>query len=169
MSQRQKLDAWVGTLASARNEGYGLHTYTEPTGRFSAVYTSEVLLDFSFSGGKERLECRPMLITDNASYGASRKVYMIGFRAISEDLRFSRTRSRLTIVADNRPIALGTPIGFKDNNLLGAIEIFFYRASWASLKKIADAKKVEIRIDKRQAALKDSDRELIKQLVTATQ
>jgi len=168
LSARNKMNAWVSVFARAGKESYGLQTYSDPQKRFSAVYTSAALIDFDSAAGKERLECRAMLISVNLTNGGHQNIYLIGFQGISEDYRFSRARSRLTIYADKQAIALGSPVGFRRQGSLGAQELMFYKVNWATLKKIGAAKNVEIRIDKLNAPLSNESRELFKQLAEAT-
>lgn len=169
ITRRGELNTWVSVFANARKESYGLQTYNDPQQRFSAVYTSAILIDFPSAAGKERLECRPMLISVKLPNGANDGVFLIGFRAISEDYRFSKSRSRLTVLLDGRALALGTPRGWRGKGSVGAEEIMFYRIGWATLKKIGAANKVELRIDKLTAAISNESRELFKQLATATE
>ena len=162
------MDAWVDVFSGAGRETYGIKTYSDPDGRYSAVYTSAALIDFVSPSGKERLECRTLLISPTLYNGGHSKVYLIGFHAISEDYRFSRARSRLTVLVDNKAIALGTPVGLRGKGSIGAQELMFYKVTWATLRTIGNAKKVEFRIDKLAGPLSDDSHELIKQLATAT-
>lgn len=171
ITSRTEMNTWVSVFANAKKESYGIQTFADPQQRFSAVYTSAILIDFSSSTSpsKERLECRPMLISVRRYNGSQEKVYLIGFGAISEDYRFSKARSRLTLLVDGRVLSLGAPRGYRGKGSIGAQEIMFYRVGWATLKKIGAANKVEVRIDKLSASLRDESRDLFKQLATATQ
>jgi endonuclease YncB( thermonuclease family) len=168
VSSRNQMDAWVSAFAGAAKEAYGLHTYSDPKGRFSMVMTSPALIDFSSTAGKERLECRAMYVTLNLSNGSRTSLHLIGFRAISEDYRFSKSRSRLTAVLDRQPIVLGSPEGLRRQGLIGAEELMFYKVSGAAMKKIGNAKNVEMRIDKLSGTLPPASRDLFKQLADAT-
>ncbi len=168
VSQRSQMDAWVDVFSQAHKEPYGLLTYSDPKGRFTGVYTSASLIDFSSPSGKERLECRTMMIVPTLYNGGRGKMYLIGFRAIASDYRFSKGRTRLTVMADRLAISLGTPFGFRGQASIGAEEIMYFRVTWAQLKKIGTAKKVEFRINTLTGLLPDDSRELIKQLVEAT-
>ena len=53
--------------------------------------------------------------------------------------------------------------------LTGVHELFFYRISKASLKKIAYAKNADLRIDSYSGVLTQETREMIKQLIAATE
>ena len=168
ISARNEMNTWVSVFSRAGKETFGIQTFSDPQGRYSAVYTSAALIDFASGAGKERLECRAMLVSVNLINGGRTKIYLIGFRAISEDYRFSRARSRLTLLVDKQAIALGSPRGFRGKGTIGVEEVMFYKVSWATLKKIGNAKKVEMRIDKLTAPLSDESRELFRQLVKAT-
>ena len=164
---RVQMDAWVNVFAGAEKEPRGLLTHSDPKGRFTGVYTSAALIDFVSPAGKERLECRALMIAPTANGGRDR-IYLIGFRAISSDYRFSKGRTRLTVVVDNQRMALGAPFGLRGSSLIGAEEIMYYRLSWAQLKKIGNAKKITFQIDRLTGPLSDDSRELFKQLAEAT-
>jgi endonuclease YncB( thermonuclease family) len=169
MSQRAQMNNWVSVFSGAKQEGYGLHTYADPKGRFNTVYTSASFFDFGSTAGTERLECRLGFVSMNRYGGGRNTFHLIGFRAISESYRFSNARSRLTFFVDGRSIALGAPYGWRRNGAIGAEEIMIYQIRWATIKKIVDAKNVELRIGKTaRAPLSNEARELFKQLVTAT-
>lgn len=167
-SPRTQMDAWVNAFAGAGREGHGILTYADPKGRFTSVYTSADLIDFFSPAGKERMECRAMMVVPTLYNGGREKVYLLGFRAISTDYRFSKGKTRLTVVIDNQRVSLGAPFGFRGQASIGAEELMFFRLSWAQLKKIGNAKKVEFRIDKLTGPLSDDSRELMKQLADAT-
>ncbi|MEO8041158.1 MAG: thermonuclease family protein [Acidobacteriota bacterium] len=168
VSQRTQMDAWVNVFAQSSKEPYGLLTYSDPNGRFTGVYTSASLIDFTSPSGKEKLECRTMLVAPTRNMGPRGKSYLIGFRAISSAYRFSKGKSKLTVLADKQPMSLGVPFGYQSRGLIGAEEVMYYRVTWTQLRKIGNAKRVEFRIDTLTGPLSDDSRELIKQLVEAT-
>jgi endonuclease YncB( thermonuclease family) len=127
ISSRAEMNTWVSVFANAKKESYGLQTYSDPQQRFSAIYTSAILIDFASGVGKERLECRPMVISVKLYNGAHQNVFLIGFGAISEDYRFSKARSRLTALLDGKVLSLGAPRGWRGKGSIGAQEIMFYR------------------------------------------
>jgi endonuclease YncB( thermonuclease family) len=162
---RVQMDAWVNAFSGAAHEPRGLQTHSDPKRAFTSVYTSAVLMDFASTSGKERLECRAIFTEFTA---ARAKFFHIGFRAIGSAYRFSKGKTRLTIVADGQRISLGAPFGRRRDTMVGAEEIMYYRLSWAQLKKIGSAKKVEFQIDRLVSPLSDEGRDLFKQLATAT-
>ena len=115
--------------------------------------------------GKERLECRALFTEFTA---ARTKFFLLGFRAIGSDYRFSKGKTRMTVVVDGQRIYLGAPFGRRRDTLIGAEEIMYFQLSWAQLKKIGSAKKVEFQIDRLTSPLSEDARALIKELATAT-
>ena len=166
---RTKMDAWVSVFAGADKEPFGLLTYSDPKKQFTAVYTSALLTDFISPAGKERLECRVIMIAPTLNNGGPTKLFLLGFRAISSDYKFSKGKTRMTVMADNQRIYLGAPRGIRGDSIIGVEEIMYYRLPWAQLKKIGSAKQVEFRIDAMMAPLSADARALFKELATATE
>ena len=162
---RVQMDAWVSAFSGAANEPRGLQTYSDPKGTFTTVYTSALLMDFVSPAGKERLECRAIFVELIA---ARAKVLLLGFRAISSDYRFSKGKTRMSVVADGIRINLGAPFVGRGDTSVGAVEVMYYRLSWAQLKKIGGAKKVEFQINRLTSPISEDARDLLKQLATAT-
>jgi endonuclease YncB( thermonuclease family) len=170
MSARQQMDAWVGFFATSESAGYGIHTFNDPQGRYGVVYTSPVLLDFvSKTGAKEKFECRGLFVTFNGSVRGRDGYYVLGFRAIADDYRFSRTRPRLTLAVDGKNVPLGVPFGRRARGAMGAEEIFYYMTTWATMKKIAAAKTLDFRVAGMSASIGANHRALFERLTTATQ
>jgi endonuclease YncB( thermonuclease family) len=167
VGQRDQMNAWVNVFAGAGKESYGLQTHSDPKNGLTVVYTSGALIDIASPSGKERLEFRALLVAPTYSTAGRDKMFLLGFRAISADYRFSKGKSRMTIVADGQRLAIGTPFGWRRDGMIGAEEIILYRITWATLKKIGSAKNVEVNMDKGKALLPNESRELIKQLAEA--
>jgi hypothetical protein len=165
---RLQMDAWVNVFSGAGKEGRGLIPYSDPKGRFTGVYTSALLIDFLSPAGKERLECRAMMIAPTVNGGGRSRVYLVGFRAIASEYRFSKGRTRMTVVADNQRMSLGSPFGLRGSSLIGSQEIMYFRLTWAQMKKIGAAKKVTFQIDRLSGPLSDDSRALFEELATAT-
>jgi hypothetical protein len=167
------MDMWVDTFAFAKNEGYGVHVYNEPNGRYQAVYSSPIMMDLNSGAGKEKLECRVMYITGTRYDGVAVKMYMIGFRAISADYRFSKVRTRLTAMVDGKTFPLGPLLGgLRGQGMIGgggvaSGEIMFFGTNKAAVNKIAKARKVEFRINKFSGTLPTDARDLFKQVASA--
>ena len=165
---RAKLDAWVNVFAGAEKEMYGLQTYSDPQGRFNVVYSSALLTDFVSPAGKERLEGRVLMVAPTVNTGTAGKVFLMGFRAINSDFKFSKVKTRMTVVVDGQRMYLGAPKGMRGDTIVGAVEIMYFRLSWLQLKKIGNANKVELQINQLKAPLSEDGRDLFKQLATAT-
>lgn len=169
-SKRSQMDSWVSTLAFAREEGYGLHVYKDPNGRLEAIYTSPLIIEFSSSTGRERLECRAMYVSTTRYDGSPLKLYLIAFRAISDDYRFSRTVTRLTGSVDGKPIGFGGLLaGYRGQGLIGAGsvatgELMFFGTSRATLQRIGRSRSAELRINKFRGTISNEARDLFKQL-----
>jgi hypothetical protein len=87
------------------------------------------------------------------------------FIALSDDYNFSRRPSRLTILADGRAISANIDRGARGIESPGAVEVFFYRLSRESLKRIANASSVEVRIDNLSGHMSKDGQSLIGELV----
>lgn len=168
VGQRTQMNAWVNVFAGAGKEGYGLLTHADPKSGLTVVYTSGALIDIASASGTERLEFRALFVAPTYAAAGSQKMFLLGFRAISADYRFSKGKSRVTIVIDGQRLALGTPFGWRRDGMIGAEEVVLFRINWATLKKIGNAKNVEVQVDKGKALLSNDSRELIKQLAEAT-
>jgi endonuclease YncB( thermonuclease family) len=173
LGQRSQMDMWVDTLAFAKNEGYGLHVYKDPNGRYQAVYSSPIMIDLNSAAGKEKLECRMMYVTGTRNDGAPVKTYIIGFRAISADYRFSKVKTSLTAIVDGKVLPLGPLMGgLRGQGMIGgggvaSGEIMFFSTNKAALNKIANARKVEFRINKFSGVLPVEARDLFRQVLAA--
>src|SRR5206468_4111215 len=55
-------DAWLDVFAGVGKESPGLKTYSDPKGRFSAVYTSVAFVNFASGVINQRLECRVLYV-----------------------------------------------------------------------------------------------------------
>jgi hypothetical protein len=163
-----QMDNWVSVFGGAGKESYGILTYSQPKSGFMMFYTSAGFVDFDTTSDKERIDCRAFLLAPTQNHSGNSKLFLLGFHAISSDYRFTKGTSRLSLIIDGRRLALGAPYGLRRNGVIGAQEIVLYKISWATLRKIGNAKKVEVRMDKRTAPLKDATRELFKQLADAT-
>jgi hypothetical protein len=167
------MDMWVDTLAFAKNEGYGLHIHKDPKGRYQVVYSSPIMIDLSSAAGKEKLECRIMYISGTRYDGVAVRMYMIGFRAISADYRFSKVRTRLTAIVDGRALPLGALLGgLRGQGMIGgggvaSGEIMYFATNKAALNKLANARKAEFRINKFSGMLPADARDLFRQVAAA--
>ena len=161
-------DAWVSVLSGVDKETPGLQTHRDPAGRFDTLYTSAAFVDLKLDGKSQKLECRALYVTYKQVNGMNRSMYLIGFRAISEDFRFSRQKSALTVMVDNQAIPLGQPRGLLGQTVVGAMELMFYKASKATLKRISKARSVEFRIDGARGDLSEDIKDLFKQLADVT-
>jgi hypothetical protein len=164
-----QMNAWVSVFANSRKEGYGLQTYNSPDGLATVVHTSPILMDFASPRGQEKLECRVLYLTVRTYNGRYANFYAIGFRAISDDYRFSKGRTTMAMVVDGKRFSFRAPYGLRGQDVTGAQEIMFFETSASVLKRIASAKSVETRINNLTGFISVDGRELIKQLVYGTE
>ena len=162
-------DAWVSVASGGDKEAPGLKTYKDPSGRYDTLYTSASFVDLAQNGKTQKLECRGMYVTYKQVNGMTSSMYVLGFRAISEDYKFSKQRSRLTVVVDNQAIPLALTRGLLGQTVVGAVEIMYYEMSKATLRKIAKARTIEFRIDGAKAAVSDDLKSLLKELSDVTE
>jgi hypothetical protein len=162
------LDAWVSVFARAGTETPGIKTHADPKGMFSAIYTSGSLIDFGSGNSSQRLECRAIYVVINLPNGMRDSMYLLGFHALSEDQNFSRRRSRMTIVADKQTISLGGPTGFVGQASIGVSELMFYRITKTTLKKMANAGSLELRVNGLRGTVVAEAKALFGQLATST-
>jgi hypothetical protein len=165
LTSREELDNWVSVFAGEGKETPGIKTHTDAKLGVTSIYTSVAFVELGSGSNKQKLECRAIHATVSG-YGS---MYLLGFRAISNDHNFSKRRSSMTAVADKQAISLGTPRGFFAQASIGVAEIMFFRVSRASLKKIANASTVELRINGLKGELTAETRDLFRQLLNGTE
>jgi endonuclease YncB( thermonuclease family) len=168
-NERWELDAWADVFAGVGRESAGLQTYSDPQQRFATIYTPLAFVNIASGSNRQKIEFRAMYIKVNFPNGTSEVVYLIGFQSLSEDVKFSKRVSRLTITADKQPLNLGTPYSMNGSASFGVRELLFYKASKTTLKKIGNAKNVNIQIEGYSGPLSDDARENIKQLITTVE
>ena len=165
----QDKEGWLDTMAFADNGSTGVMNYNDPNGRFRAFYTSVAFVNLVSGNVKQRLECRAVFTDFLLPDGSHKTVYMIGFRAISDDYNFSKRTSRLTIIADGKPMSVALLGGLRAKATFGAEEMMFYPVSNATLKKIGAAKNITVKIDRLTGPMNKNLQSLIGQLATGTQ
>jgi endonuclease YncB( thermonuclease family) len=164
----QDKDGWLDTMAFADNASTGVINYNDPNGRFRAFYTSVAFVNLASGNIKQRLECRALFTDFLLPDGSHETMYMIGFRAISDDYNFSKRTSRLTIVADGKSMSMALLGGLRGRATFGAEEMMFYPVSIATLKKIGAAKSVTVKIDRLNGPMDRNLQSLIGQLAIGT-
>ena len=158
-------DSWFEWITAAGGETYGVHSYDDPKKQFRAFYTSNAVIDLSIGNTRQKLGCRAVYYLVNGADGSHQDVYDLLFMALSDDYNFSRRASRLTIIADGRAIRANLDRGLRGRESPGALEVFFYRVSRESLKKIAAANSVDVRIDSLSGHMSKDAQSLIGELV----
>lgn len=158
-------DSWFEWIVDRGGETRGVHSYEDPRKLFRAFYTSNAVIEFSAGSVKQKLDCRAVFYSVNHAMSPVEDAYKLMFIALSDDYNFSRRASRLTIIADGQAINANIDRGARGKESPGAVEVFFYRISRASLKKIATAKSVEVRIDNLTGHMSKDGQNLIGQLI----
>ena len=161
-------NAWLDVFAGTGRESPGVHSHTDPQGRFTALYTSAAFINLAAGSIKQRLECRAFYIDYLLVNGTHRAVYVVGFRTLSDDYNFSRHASGLTLTADGHSISIPLLRGLRARGSIGAIEIMLYLTSGATLKKIASAQNVQVRINNLSGPMDKDLQSLIGQLAAGT-
>jgi endonuclease YncB( thermonuclease family) len=161
-------EAWLDVFAGTGTETVGLHNYSEPGGRYGGIYTSAAFVNFESGGARQRVEFRVLWVYVNMLHGGRDARYVIGFRAVSEDYKFSMRSGKLTAIADGQTITIGAPLGFRGRSVIGATEIMLYLVDKATLSKIANAGKTQLRIDSISGTIDRNTLDLIKQLLSGT-
>lgn len=172
-SNRSQMDAWVSVFAGVGKGGAGVRTYNDPNGRYRTTFTSSTVIDFTAGAEKERLECAAGHVNLKTYSGATVSMYLLAFRAIAQDFRFSKSQVRMTAVIDGKAVPLGLSFGRRAQGMIGggevaSEELMYFKTSAATLRKMANAKKVELRINKLSGTLPADMRDLFKQLADAT-
>lgn len=166
-SPGKELDGWTNLFAGRGTEPYGLQTYTDPAGRFDAIYSSAVIIDLASGVKKQKVECRVVYYKLRLLDGRLEGWYAIFFRSIATDMYFSKRRSTLSVLADRKSVTIGRPYtGVTGDTYYGNHELFFYRTNKAAIKAVANARNAEIRIDTLSGPLPTEAHDLFKQLVS---
>ena len=158
-------DSWFEWITEIGTETRGVHSYEDPNKRFQFFYTSNAVIEFSTGAGRQKLDCRAVYFPINRPDGTHEDIYTLVFIALSDDFNFSRQASRLTILVDGRTITASIFHGMRVKQSAGAEEMFFYRLSRESLRKIATANSVEVRIDTLTGHMSRDGQSLIGQLI----
>lgn len=133
-------------------------------------YTSTPSTFINASSGKSRvmLDHRTFYgYRGDQSSGVERDVFMLGFAVVSPSAKFAQANS-LTIIADKQKFVFAKIVRFSRQFPEGVAEILFYKTTSGVLKKIADAKNVQVKIGQYSGAMGNDSRAVIKELLSAT-
>jgi micrococcal nuclease len=101
------------------------------------------------------------------SSGVEKDVFALGFLSISPGARFDKSNN-LTIIADKQKFAFVKTDRFAKQFPEGFVEILFYKVSPAVLKKIANAKNVQVKVGQYSGAMGEASQAVMNELLTAT-
>lgn len=142
------VQVWGEVFAGVGKEAPGLQAYSDPNRRFDAVYTPATFVEMDGGKTDRRVEFRLLTYYFRNASDERIPVYVIGFQSVAEEYLFSTRKSRLTIVADKRPLVIGAPMyGQRGDSAIGTRELFFYILNKQQVKTLGKAKKLELRID----------------------
>ena len=161
-------DAWLDVLAGTDKETPGIKVYNDPKGRFTSTYTSVAFVTLAVGQTKQRLECRAIQGDFQLLNGGIDRIYLFGFRAISDDYNFSTRISRLSVTADGQTVSMALMHGLRGRAQFGAAEIMYFQISRRFLQRIATAKNPQLRIDKLSGPMSKELQGLIAQLLAST-
>jgi|GEM_PF-1060502 len=101
------------------------------------------------------------------SSGVEQDVFVLGFLTVSPSARFAKSNS-LTIIADRQKFVFVTFKRLSGQTINGFMEILLYKVSPAVLKKIANAKNVQVKVGQYSGAMGNDSQVGMKDLLTAT-
>lgn len=167
-AQREQANAqiqlWpeIGRSTKTSDSGF-LATYdTIRREGFTATPGGEVNLVGSRSGLK--LEFRAIYVYRGAPNAIEESAFIIGFLSESGDYKFTGA-NELTIVADKQNITIGEARRLYRPVADGVQELLLYKIGKPSLAKIADAKKVVIRLARYNGTIDGKIQPAVRQLV----
>jgi hypothetical protein len=132
------------------------------------VHTSSGFVDLKAGARKQKLYCASGAVWEYRPTGAVGPTFLLAFLTISDDYNFSKRRPTLSLVADGRPVSLTFSHGVRGRMSFGSGELFFFRATRATLAKIASAKDVQIHLNNYSGPLGKDIRELIEKLLAGS-
>ena len=165
VSHTAAMNAWNEVIAGVGRESFGLKVGRVEAMNFNYILTSGTMVDMSSRTSRQRLEFRSIYGYWGAAGGASR--FAFGFRSLADDFKYGGNKRGLTLVVDGRPLTLTYFTSFKAQSSIGAHEIYFYNMSRATLRRIAAATVVEIRVNGMSGRLPAEAKQLMRQLADA--
>jgi hypothetical protein len=133
-------------------------------------YTSTPSSFINAGNGKSRvtLDHRAFYVyRGDQSSGVERDVFLLGFATVSPSARFAESNS-LTIIADKQKFVYAKLVRLSQDYAGGTGEILFYKVEAAVLKKVANARSLQIKVGQYSGAGGKDMRAALKDLLTAT-
>lgn len=162
-------EASRANLASGGDTGAGglLSNYFSSI-RVGYTSTASSFIDVSSGSSRIKLDHRAFYVYrgDQAS-GVERDIFLLGFLSVSPNPRFAQSNG-LTVVAGKQKLVFPKFARLVRQAQEGLVEIVFYKVSPAVLKKIVEAKNVQIKVGQYSGALGDDAQAAMKELLTAT-
>ncbi|HEX8247932.1 MAG TPA: thermonuclease family protein [Pyrinomonadaceae bacterium] len=133
-------------------------------------YTSTPSTFINASNGKSRvmLDHRTFYgYRGDQSSGVERDIFMLGFAVVSPSAKFTQSNS-LTVIADKQKFVFARIVRFSREFPQGVAELLFYKTTPGVLKKIANARNVQVKIGQYSGTMGNDSRAALKDLLTAT-
>ena len=136
--------------------------------RVGYTSTASSFIDVSSGSSRLKLDHRTFYVyRGDQSSGVERDVFLLGFLNVSPNAKFDKSNG-LTVFADKQKLVFPKFARLVRQAQEGLVEIVFYKVSPAVLKKIAEAKNVQIKVGQYSGAFGDDAQAAMKELMTAT-
>lgn len=101
------------------------------------------------------------------SSGIEKDIFVLGFLTVSPNARFAKANS-LTVIADGQKFVFAKLERLTGQTIKGYMEILLYKVSPAVLKKIANAKNVQVKVGQYSGAMGNDSQAGMKDLLMTT-
>ena len=112
----------------------------------------------------QKVEFRTIYVYRGDPNAIQESAFLIGFLSQSQDQKFE-TSNGLTIIADKQNIALGSARRLSRRVPDGVQELLLYKIGAISLKQIANAKKLTVRLGRYSGPMAGDVQDSIRQLI----
>ena len=164
-------DAWLDVSLSQEKRSHGLHPFSgKVEGVDVGVITTSAEPLYLYSRNmRQKVACRAVYATATKADGKEESIAILGFQAISDDIKLVKVKNSLSIYADGQRIAISDLVGIFKHEYFGIDERFAYSITKRDFARLASAKNVEVRIDDLKGKFAPGSMALFKQLAEAMQ
>jgi endonuclease YncB( thermonuclease family) len=178
LKANSKLQIWndirsaqTGQAAQAtggETSGGGLLSQYFAAAKIGYTSTPSAFINASAGSSRVKLDHRTFYFYRGEQSSAIEKdVFILGFLTVSPSAKFAKSNS-LTIFADRQKFVFAKLERLSGQTINGLMEILLYKVSPAVLKKIADAKNVQIKVGQYSGAMGNDSQVGMKDLLAAT-